>query len=280
MEKKKPTTPHRLESASRATGTGAGKRGRRHAAHDALLFHRPKKRHIWIGVIIVVLLALAVGGIFLFTDFEFAAVTRAITAWVDTLNPLAVVPLMALLPIVGFPISIVYLIAGARFGVLGGGLVVALVTACHLAGTHLVARSFLRGPIERFVERRHKKLPAIPEDEQVAVSVVVALVPGLPYFVRNCLLALSGVRLRTYFWTCLPIYLARSYVTIMLGDLSGDPTRRGLIVLVVVDVLKVLICAGVIWWLRRHHRRVHGHEHDHDVHHGGDSVRPIPAAQR
>ena len=258
-----------------------GVRRRRRAAHHALLFPaRPKKRHLWLGGAIAVLLGLAVGGVLLFTDFEFAAITRTITAWVATLNPLAVVPLMALLPIAGFPIAVVYLVAGARFGILWGGLIVALTTACHLLGTHAVARSFLRGPIERFVHRRHKKLPEIPEDEQVAVSVVAALVPGLPYFVRNYLLALSGVRLKIYFWTCLPIYVARSYVTIMLGDLSGDPTRRGFVILVIFDVVKVLICAGVIWWLRRHHRRVHGHDHDHDAHSGGGSVPPIAAAQR
>lgn len=233
---------------------------------------------------VLVLAAVAAAGVVLFTDFEFAAITDAITRWVEKLNPVAVVPLMALLPVAGFPIAVVYLVAGARFGPLWGGVVVALVTAFHLLATHAVARSFLRKPIERFVHRRHKKLPEIPEDEQVAVAVIAALVPGLPYFVRNYLLALSGVRLRVYFWTCLPIYVARSYVTIMLGDLSGDPSRRGFIILVAFDVLKVLICGGVIWWWRRHHRRVHGHEHDHhsdhDARHGGDSLPPIAAARR
>jgi uncharacterized membrane protein YdjX (TVP38/TMEM64 family) len=279
MENEKRNNARRTENAARASDAVPGARRRRQSAHHALLFHaRPKKHHIWIAVLVVTLLAAALGGIFLFTDFEFAVFTRSVTDWVDTLNPIAVLPLMALLPIAGFPISVVYLVAGARFGPLWGGAVVALATACHFIGTHAVARSFLRAPIERFVERRHKKLPEIPQDEQIAVSVVAALVPGLPYFMRNYLLALSGIPLRVYFWTCLPIYVARSYVTIMLGDLSGDPTRRGFIVLVAVDVLKVLICAGVIWWLRRHHRRVHGH--DHDAPHGDDSVPPIAAARR
>lgn len=262
---------------------GSAPRPRRHAAHHALLFNtRPRAKHIWIAVTILALAAATIGGVMVFTDFEFASITREITSWVEKLNPLAVVPLMAILPVAGFPIAVVYLVAGARFGPLWGGVVVSLVTAFHLLATHAVARSFLRKPIERFVHRRHKKLPAIPEDEQVAVAVIAALVPGLPYFVRNYLLALSGVRLRVYFWTCLPIYVARSYVTIMLGDLSGDPSRRGFLILVAFDVLKILICGGVIWWWRRHHRRVHGHDHhsDHDAHSDGGSLPPIAAARR
>jgi hypothetical protein len=57
-----------------------------------------------------------------------------------------------------------------------------------------------------------------------------------------------------------PVYVARSYVTILLGDLGAAPSARRLMILVGVDVLKVVICAGVIWWLRKHHQKYHGHE--------------------
>lgn len=236
-----------------------------------------RSRAFWIGVACVVVLAGVAAAVVAFTDFEFKAITAAITDWIGRLHAATVVPLMALLPVAGFPIAVVYLVAGARFGPAWGGVVVAVVTAFHLLATHAVARSFLRAPIERLVERKHQKLPEIPPDEQPAVAVVAALVPGLPYFVRNYLLALSGVRLRVYFWTCLPIYVARSYVTILLGDLGSDPSRRGLFILVGVDVLKVVICGAVIWWLKRHHQRVHGHEHDGA--HGG-SAPPIAAARK
>lgn len=231
----------------------------------------PRSRSFWVTVAII---ALVVIGLVLFvalTDFQFKTITLAATEWIDGLSAWAVVPLMAVLPVAGFPIAVVYLIAGARFGPLGGGAVVAAVTAFHLLATHAVARSILRGPIERFVARRQKHLPQIPADEQAAVALVAALAPGLPYFIRNYLLALSGIRLRTYFWICFPIYVARSYVTILLGDLGSDPNRRDLFILVGVDLVKVAICGGVIWWLRRHHRRVHG-----DAAHG-DSAPPIAA---
>jgi uncharacterized membrane protein YdjX (TVP38/TMEM64 family) len=183
---------------------------------------------------------------------------------------------MALLPIVGFPIAVVYLFAGARFGPLGGGLVVAAVTVIHLLGTYVIARSFLREPLKRLIERKHMHLPQVPNDEQVMVCVIATLVPGLPYFVRNYLMALAGVRLKIYLAVCVPMYVARSYVTILLGDMGADPDRRKFIVLIIVDVLKVLICAIVIWRLRVHHRKFHGHEHDHEHH--APPHEPGPAA--
>ena len=166
---------------------------------------------------------------------------------------------MAILPMFGFPILPVYLVAGVRFGALNGGVVVAVATAVHLVGSYFIARSFLRGPLERFLQRWHAHLPEVPDDEAAAVALIVALVPGIPYVIRNYLVAMTGIRLRVYFWICLPIYVARSYVSILLGDLGTDPDRKRLLILGGVEMLKVVICAIVIWWLREHHRRVHGH---------------------
>lgn len=231
------------------------------SARHLLLFAGPKNPRTWwlIGGVAVAGVV-AVLCVIAFTDLDWRMVQRGmerLNAAMERLRPAAVIPLMALLPIVGFPIAIVYLVAGARFGPIVGGLVVAGVTAVHLVGSHYIARSFLRGPLERWIAKRHRRLPEVPADEQVMVCVIGALVPGLPYVVRNYLLALAGVRLKVFFSVCLPIYVARSYVTILLGNLSNDPTGRGLIILVIVDVLKVAICAFVIWRLRVHHRKFH-----------------------
>jgi uncharacterized membrane protein YdjX (TVP38/TMEM64 family) len=239
-----------------------------------LLFGLTKHRNKlwWVAAAIAVVL-IGAGLVLRYTELTWTGVIE----WIGALNPLAVLPLMAVLPIAGFPISVVYLVAGARFGPLWGGVVVAGVTLVHLLGTYLVARSFLRDPLRRFIERRHAHLPEIPDDEQAAICVIAALVPGLPYVVRNYLLALAGVRLRYYLWVCLPIYTARSYVTILMGDMGSDPTRTKIIVLIIIDVLKVAICALVIWRLRVHHRKYHGHHEDeHD--HAPDAVAP-PSAE-
>lgn len=238
---------------------GARKAPRVRSAHHALLFDLAKNRRaIWsiIGVIAVTIAAVCL--IVLYTDIQWSTVTD----WIAELNPLAVIPAMALLPIAGFPIAIVYLIAGARFGPLVGGVIVTFATAIHLLGTYAIARSFLRAPLQRFIEKRHARLPEIPVDEQALVCVIAALVPGLPYVVRNYLMALAGVRLKYFFWVCLPIYVARSYVTILMGDMSSNPTQNRILILVAVDAVKVAICGYVIWRLRQHHRKFHPEPHE------------------
>jgi uncharacterized membrane protein YdjX (TVP38/TMEM64 family) len=211
---------------------------------------------MWGGVLALVV----AGGAILawHSGFDWQALTRLLDGKLSRLGPAIVIPLMALLPVAGFPIMIVYLVAGARFGPAVGGLVVAGVTSVHLLLSYAITRSFLRAPLQRFLARRHRHFPQVEADEHAAVALIATLVPGLPYAVRNYALALAGVRLAVYFWVCLPVYVARSYVTIFLGDMGSDPPpgetahpnrdRRA----------EGAICAGLLWWLRVHHRRFHG----------------------
>lgn len=224
---------------------------------------------MWAFIIGLALATAAILAVVLFTDLSLETLTEAI----GRLNPLAVLPAMAVLPVFGLPIVVVYLLAGARFGPVVGGAVVAFATASHLLLTYGITRTFLRRPLERFLEKRHLHFPEIPVDEHAPVALIAALVPGLPYVVRNYVLALAGVRLRVYFWVCLPIYVARSYMTILLGDMGSDPDGKKLIILGAVELLKVTICALVIWRLRQHHQRYHGHEHD------GDMLAPLNPTQ-
>lgn len=266
---------HHAEPASPHEPAHPPPSARRHAhaqhrsAHHRLLFGVAKdRRTIWAFIIGLALAIAAVLAVILFTDFTLESLTAAI----GRLHPVAVLPAMAILPAFGFPIVVVYLIAGARFGPLLGGVVVALATASHLLLAYAITKTFLRRPLERFLQKRHLNFPEIPADEQALVALIVALVPGLPYWTRNYLLPLARVRLKIYFWICLPIYVARSYVTILLGDMGSDPDGRKLVILGGIEALKVAICAFVIWRLRAHHRKFHAHEHDSP---GGDAIAPL-----
>ena len=95
----------------------------------------------------------------------------------------------------------------------------------------------------------------MPAGAERAVAAIVALVPGPPYFLRNYGLALTGMALRRYFAVCLIIYTARSYVTLALGDLGADPSRKGLLWLGAIFIVKVAICAWLIRRIRLKMRR-------------------------
>ncbi len=180
---------------------------------------------------------------------------RAIPQFLADLDTTWSLLAMAILPLGGFSIAAVYLVIGMKFGPLLGGAVVAGLTAFHLLASHFIARRLLREPIERWLSRRRHHLPHIPKDDDVAVSALVAIVPGIPYSVRNYFLALTDVPLRIYLPITLLIYTARAYVTIALGDLTLHPEGGRLWVLVVVYLLKLAISAELIRRLYLRHRR-------------------------
>ena len=158
--------------------------------------------------------------------------------------------LVATLPIFGFSIVICYLVVGLKFGAGWGVVVMALAAAVHLLGSHWIARTFLRKRIEAFIAKKKYQLPHVPEGENVSISLMTAVIPGLPYCVRNYLLALAGVPLRIYFWVCLAVYVIRSVLAIFAADFSADLTGDKVLFLAGVFLVKVGICAYVIKRLR------------------------------
>lgn len=200
----------------------------------------------------MVALAIAVTVIWLVqADFDWKAIPRAM----DKLNTGVLLGLTATLPLAGFPISIVYLLLGGRFGPIGGLGMVAAITAFHLVATHWIARSFLREPLQNILKKRDHKIPTVAPGENAAVAAVVMLAPGIPYFIRNYVLALSGIPLRIYFWIALPVHVLRSYVALFIGDFDGKPSRSGWIFLVCFYVTKLAIFALIAWRLRVRHKR-------------------------
>ena len=243
-----PSGPHSSPALSFPT-TSRGANSAATPVHDATSKSSRRRQRWWFAAGLV-LAGCAVAAVFAFTEFEWATLLEKIKG----LNPFLLFLLMATLPVGGFSIGIVYLIAGAKFGPWWGGAVVAAATACHLLLTHWIMRSFLRAPLQRLLARRRHHPLDVRGDDHRSVSLMVALVPGPPYFLRNYLLALSSIPLRTYFWICLPVYVARSYVTIFLGDLGSDPSKRAVIILVAVYLIKLAICAWLLRRLRRRHR--------------------------
>lgn len=176
----------------------------------------------------------------------------------ETMDRAPLLALVAILPIFGFSVVLVYLVVGAVFGSWTGLAVIAGVTAVHLLGSHWIARSFLRAPLQRFLRRRKYRLPELPEGEEWSVVLMTALMPGLPYFVRNYLLALSGIPLRRYFWICWSVFVLRSALVIFLGDFSDDISGRRLLILGAVLAVKLAVCGYLVHRLRARHKAASG----------------------
>ena len=82
----------------------------------------------------------------------------AVTAWLvdlkwvhehaQSLNGVLLFLLMAVLPLIGVPVSILYVVGGAKFGHTWGLVIAAAAIAIHLLGSWWIAHSWLKRPLE------------------------------------------------------------------------------------------------------------------------------------
>lgn len=212
--------------------------------------HGVSHRHAyltWRNVLLAVLAVAVVAAVFHFTELEW----REVPAMLQRVSrPLALL-IMATLPLVGFPISAVYLAAGAIFGPWLGLLVITGVTAVHLLVVQLLSLTVLRHPIERLRKKWSHRIPEVPASERATLVAMIVIVPGPPYFARNSLLALSEVPWTILFAVGLPLYVIRSAATIFLGDLGTDPSVAALAVL--GGIYAVKLTATVLLFRRLKH---------------------------
>lgn len=209
------------------TAKSASAAGARPSRRTALL----TLRHVLLAVLVIV----GITALFYLTELDWRDVPGLLQR---VSRPLALL-IMVTLPLVGFPISAVYLGAGAIFGPWLGLLVVIGVTACHLFVMQGLAHTVLRGVIERLHQKWRHKLPELPRHETIPLTAMVVIVPGPPYFLRNGLLALARVPMGVLFGVALPLYVVRSCATIFLGDLGNNPSSTALAVLVGIYLLKL-----------------------------------------
>jgi uncharacterized membrane protein YdjX (TVP38/TMEM64 family) len=209
-----------------------------------------RRRFQW-GAVALVGLAGTILLVLHFAEFEWREFLEQVPAWLERVNtPLALV-LMATLPVVGFPVSAVYLAVGALFGPAWGGLVVMGLTLCHLAATHVLARTLLKTRIEQWRGKWQRKLPVISQGDNISLVAMIIIVPGLPYVARNCLLAVSGVPLRYLLGVGVPLYVARSYTTLFVGNLGSNHSAGTFGIIGAIFVAKLAVSALLFLRLRR-----------------------------
>jgi uncharacterized membrane protein YdjX (TVP38/TMEM64 family) len=156
---------------------------------------------------------------------------------VEGLNGALVILLMIILPLLGFPASVLYVVAGAKFGRAWGLALAMIAIATHLMASWWIAHSWLKKPLDALFRRTRYHKPQIPEGEYLPVCLLIALMPGVPYTIKNYLLALSGAPFRYFFWCVLPAHFFSASLGILFGDFTGSMTRPKII---------FLICYGIV----------------------------------
>lgn len=195
----------------------------------------PWAKIAWIAAIVGVV------AFFLYREIDIESVHAAAAR----LNAVAAFALLVILPLVGFPASLLHIAAGIRFGVPLGLALVSLSILLQLLASYALVHAFR----ERFERSRWlKKLRArLPKGAHASVCIFTVLLPGAPFAAVNYTLPLLGVPLRTFILCAWPLHTLRSTITVLLGGHSANLTGTRLAVLLGYAAL----ISAASWWTYR-----------------------------
>ena len=134
------------------------------------------------------------------------------------LPPAGFVAAFLILPLLGFPISILLVLAGLRFG-LGVGMVLVSggMIFHHFAAYHLAHGGFREWVIQR-LKRAGYTIPTIKSKHRIWFTAVFAAIHGPPYVVKLYLLALTNIPFRIYCSVGAPVYIIFGLIPVSAGS--------------------------------------------------------------
>jgi uncharacterized membrane protein YdjX (TVP38/TMEM64 family) len=144
--------------------------------------------------------------------------------WKEAISnlPAAVLLLcLALLPLTGFPVSLMLVAVGARFGFWPGLAAAAVAIPIHLCLSYPLSGLFRR-PITALVTKAGWTLPTLDRKTAWPFTTWLAFVPGVSYTLKNYTPPLAGVPFGIYFLAFYPVHLC----TAVLGLLIGGATMH------------------------------------------------------
>ena len=200
------------------------------------------KQYALVGIGVSVL----VGLMLFYRQIDVAALHRK----ADAMNGVLVFASIVVLPLIGFPVTVVHAVAGLRFGIAGGCALVALATLCQLLGAYGLVK-LAPGFFEKKLEPFRRRLPV---GTHTPVTIFTMLLPGVPYFAQIYVLPLVGVPLGTFLVWSLPINVARSVVGVAFGDIFDHLTPLRLAGFAAYFVIITVTCSWAFRWLRRRMR--------------------------
>lgn len=160
------------------------------------------------------------------------------------MNGALVFGLMVVLPLVGFPGTVVQAVAGLRFGFGLGFALVALSVVLQMLAAYAVvsaAPKFFGARLEPLRRR-------LPQTAHTALTQFTMLLPGVPHWAKYYVLPLVGVPLRTYLLWGGSIHIATSAASVLVGNLGEHFTTGRLVAFIVYVAVTTLACA---WAFRR-----------------------------
>ncbi|WP_027183042.1 hypothetical protein [Desulfovibrio inopinatus] len=122
------------------------------------------------------------------------------------------------LPLVGMPISIVFVAAAMRFGTYMGCLLLIIVVPLHLAMALILTHKALRRLFFIIWRRDIVFLPSLVAKRPGFWAFFLSAAPGIPYMIKNYLMALSPLPVRYFFLVAWPVHVVQALPYLFFGE--------------------------------------------------------------
>lgn len=148
---------------------------------------------------------------------------------------------ISLLPLVGVPLSAMWILAGVTYGKTEGFVVILGGLAINFAIAYLISNRWLRGPISRLFAKRGIKIPEAMPSEYVKLTIAIRLFPGLPNFMQSYLLGLANVPFLIYYFVSFPPQIAYAVGFVWFGEALANRQGSG-----IIAAVSILVAAGLL----------------------------------
>jgi len=220
---------------------------------------KPASKRGWLLKLGALGAVLLVAGILVLRGVDLKALMAQAMAFIDqamviirSAGPWVFFGAMAVLPAFGFPLLGFAIPAGPAFGAQMGtvGVLAAYgaALAINLALTYWLARYAVRPLVGRLLIRAGYKIPQFKPSEHLAVTLLVRITVGPPYFVQSYLLGLGNVAFFAYMWVSWIIMMLYAVGIVVFGEaiIHG---KSGM----AATGVSLLVAVGIIVHLARRH---------------------------
>ncbi|MEK7949048.1 TVP38/TMEM64 family protein [Luteolibacter soli] len=179
-------------------------------------------------------------------------------AWKDSLlEALRTAPLwmflsgLVLLPLGPFPGSVLFVLAGVRFGAAAGFCIVMLAVAINMTLGYWLARRVVRSPLERWLTRRGVAIPRLAAGDEMKFLLLFRITPGMPLFIQNYVLGLAEVGFGRYLAVSLLAQVPYVLGFVWFGQALTQSSGWKILLAVAGVVALLLVISLLRSWLSR-----------------------------
>ena len=144
--------------------------------------------------------------------------TELILETLQSLPAWWVLAALVLLPLIGMPLSPMWILTGLTFGAANGLGLIITGMAINFVLAYLIAQRWMRAPISELFQRRGIRIPEALPGEYIKLTIAIRLIPALPQFLQSYLLGLANVPFLTYYLFSFPPQIPYAIGFVLIGD--------------------------------------------------------------